>query len=66
MFIYKRYKHSISYNLKKKIFQLGVLGSKVVISDLGKKNWKNLSIFLDFSSEMRKIIYTSNIIENLN
>ena len=30
------------------------------------KNWDELTVFLDFPVEIRKIIYTTNIIENLN
>jgi len=29
-------------------------------------NWDNLSVYFDFPSDIRKIIYTTNIIENLN
>lgn len=29
-------------------------------------NWEKLSVFFDFPSEIRKMIYTTNIIENLN
>jgi putative transposase len=29
-------------------------------------NWENLTAFLDFPVEIRKIIYTTNLIENLN
>lgn len=29
-------------------------------------NWDNLTIFLDFPIEIRKIVYTTNLIENLN
>lgn len=31
-----------------------------------KDNWQELTAFLDFPLEIRKIIYTTNIIENLN
>jgi len=31
-----------------------------------RTNWDNLSIFFDFPSEIRKMIYTTNIIENAN
>lgn len=31
-----------------------------------KKNWDNLSPFLQYPMEIRKLIYTTNIIENLN
>ena len=31
-----------------------------------KENWENLTIFFDFPVEIRKIIYTTNLIENLN
>ena len=31
-----------------------------------KENWEELTAFLDFPLEIRKIIYTTNIIENLN
>ena len=31
-----------------------------------KENWDNLTIFLEFPVEIRKIIYTTNLIENLN
>lgn len=31
-----------------------------------KDNWEELTAFLDFPLEIRKIIYTTNIIENLN
>ena len=30
------------------------------------KNWNELTVFLDFPVEIRKIIYTTNLIENLN
>jgi len=30
------------------------------------KNWDELTVFLDFPIEIRKIIYTTNLIENLN
>lgn len=30
------------------------------------KNWEELTVFLDFPVEIRKIIYTTNLIENLN
>ena len=30
------------------------------------KNWDELTAFLDFPVEIRRIIYTTNIIENLN
>jgi len=30
------------------------------------KNWEELTVFFDFPPEIRKIIYTTNIIENLN
>lgn len=30
------------------------------------KNWEELTVFLDFPVEIRRIIYTTNIIENLN
>ncbi len=29
-------------------------------------NWKDLTVFLQFPLEIRKIIYTTNLIENLN
>lgn len=31
-----------------------------------RENWEELTAFLDFPLEIRKIIYTTNIIENLN
>jgi len=31
-----------------------------------QQNWENLSVFFDFPVEIRKIIYTTNVIENLN
>ncbi|ERI63196.1 transposase, Mutator family [Capnocytophaga sp. oral taxon 863 str. F0517] len=31
-----------------------------------RDNWDNLTVFYDFPVEIRKIIYTTNIIENLN
>ena len=31
-----------------------------------RKNWDNLTVFFDFPVEIRKIIYTTNLIENLN
>lgn len=31
-----------------------------------RKNWEELSTFFDFPMEIRKIIYTTNLIENLN
>jgi putative transposase len=31
-----------------------------------RNNWDNLSTFFDFPQEIRKIIYTTNIIENIN
>ena len=31
-----------------------------------KNNWEELSTFFDFPAEIRKIIYTTNLIENLN
>jgi len=30
------------------------------------RNWEELTVFLDFPIEIRKIIYTTNLIENLN
>ena len=30
------------------------------------RNWDELTVFLDFPVEIRRIIYTTNIIENLN
>lgn len=30
------------------------------------RNWDELTVFLDFPVEIRKIIYTTNLIENLN
>ena len=30
------------------------------------ENWKNLSSYFDYPMEMRKIMYTTNTIENLN
>lgn len=29
-------------------------------------NWEELTVFFDFPAEIRKIIYTTNLIENLN
>jgi transposase-like protein len=31
-----------------------------------KKNWDDLTVFFDFPLEIRRIIYTANLIENLN
>jgi putative transposase len=31
-----------------------------------EENWEELTVFLDFPVEIRKIIYTTNLIENLN
>ena len=31
-----------------------------------RENWKDLTVFFEFPLEIRKIIYTTNIIENLN
>lgn len=31
-----------------------------------KQNWEELTVFFDFPLEIRKIIYTTNLIENLN
>jgi len=31
-----------------------------------KENWDELTVFFDFPMEIRKIIYTTNLIENLN
>ena len=31
-----------------------------------RKNWEELTAFFDFPLEIRRIIYTTNIIENLN
>ena len=31
-----------------------------------RENWQNLSVFFDYPLEIRKIIYTTNLIENLN
>jgi putative transposase len=31
-----------------------------------RNNWENLTVFFDFPSDIRKMIYTTNIIENLN
>ena len=31
-----------------------------------RENWEELTAFLDFPVEIRKIIYTTNVIENLN
>lgn len=31
-----------------------------------RNNWDNLTVFFDFPVEIRKIIYTTNLIENLN
>ena len=32
----------------------------------GENNWDELTVFFDFPLEIRKIIYTTNLIENLN
>ena len=32
----------------------------------GQSNWEELTVFFDFPIEIRKIIYTTNLIENLN
>ena len=32
----------------------------------GENNWEELTVFFDFPVEIRKIIYTTNLIENLN
>ncbi|RUT72895.1 IS256 family transposase [Ancylomarina longa] len=34
--------------------------------DSWRKNWAELSVFFEFPLEIRKIIYTTNLIENLN
>jgi len=34
--------------------------------DTWQRNWAELMVFMDFPIEIRKIIYTTNIIENLN
>lgn len=34
--------------------------------DSWRRNWTELSVFFDFPIEIRKIIYTTNLIENLN
>ena len=31
-----------------------------------QKNWEEMTVFFDFPLEIRKIIYTTNLIENLN
>ncbi len=31
-----------------------------------EENWEELTVFFDFPIEIRKIIYTTNLIENLN
>ncbi len=31
-----------------------------------QRNWDELNVFFDFPLEIRKIIYTTNLIENLN
>ena len=31
-----------------------------------RNNWEDLTVFFDFPLEIRKIIYTTNLIENLN
>ncbi|WXM42207.1 transposase [Clostridium perfringens] len=31
-----------------------------------KNNWDNLSTFFEFSHIIRKMVYTTNVIENLN
>lgn len=31
-----------------------------------RNNWEELSVFFDFPVEIRKIIYTTNLIDNLN
>ena len=31
-----------------------------------QNNWENLAVFFDFPVEIRKIIYTTNMIENIN
>ena len=31
-----------------------------------QNNWEELTVFFDFPIEIRKIIYTTNLIENLN
>ncbi len=31
-----------------------------------RNNWEELTVFFDFPLEIRKIIYTTNLIENLN
>ncbi len=36
------------------------------VIDSWYSNWNNLSIFFDFLSGIRKMIYTTNLIEGLN
>ncbi|MGN8033963.1 transposase [Chitinophaga sp. 22321] len=31
-----------------------------------RENWEDLTVFFDFPMEIRQIIYTTNLIENLN
>lgn len=31
-----------------------------------QNNWEELTVFFDFPLEIRKIIYTTNLVENLN
>jgi transposase-like protein len=43
------------------------LGSKYPYAiKSGRNNWEELTVFFDFPLEIRKIIYTTNLIENLN
>ena len=37
-----------------------------MISQAWLHNWERLSVFYDFSPQIRKVIYTTNAIESLN
>lgn len=37
-----------------------------IISSLWQRNWENIITFFDYPPEIRKVIYTTNVIESLN
>jgi len=47
-------------------FQLLFVGQNEGLFRLRKNNWENLTQFFEYPVEIRKIVYTTNIIESLN
>ncbi|CAN5501525.1 hypothetical protein BH23BAC1_BH23BAC1_25160 [soil metagenome] len=42
------------------------LGERNIIGQSWRNNWDNLATFSEFPQEIRRTIYTTNIIENIN